>query len=81
MSNRKSSARCDRHGLPDALRQPDMTTPDPSATAFTRRTPDPPSCTLHADPERRDYRSFTSFSDPDGNGRLLQEVKVRAPGR
>lgn len=33
------------------------------------------------DPERRDYRSFASFSDPDGNGWLLQEVKVRAPGR
>ncbi|ODH02501.1 glyoxalase [Nostoc sp. KVJ20] len=33
------------------------------------------------DPERRDYASFASFSDPDGNGWLLQEVKKRAPGR
>ena len=33
------------------------------------------------DPERRDYCSFASFSDPDGNGWLLQEVKTRAPGR
>jgi catechol 2,3-dioxygenase-like lactoylglutathione lyase family enzyme len=33
------------------------------------------------DPERRDYGSFASFSDPDGNGWLLQEVKKRAPGR
>jgi catechol 2,3-dioxygenase-like lactoylglutathione lyase family enzyme len=33
------------------------------------------------DPERGDYGSFASFSDPDGNGWLLQEVKVRAPGR
>jgi hypothetical protein len=33
------------------------------------------------DPERRDYASFASFSDPDGNGWLLQEIKVRAPGR
>jgi catechol 2,3-dioxygenase-like lactoylglutathione lyase family enzyme len=33
------------------------------------------------DPERRDYGSFASFSDPDGNGWLLQEVKNRAPGR
>jgi catechol 2,3-dioxygenase-like lactoylglutathione lyase family enzyme len=33
------------------------------------------------DPERSDYGSFASFSDPDGNGWLLQEVKVRAPGR
>ncbi|BAY21120.1 hypothetical protein NIES2100_08690 [Calothrix sp. NIES-2100] len=33
------------------------------------------------DPERRDYASFASFSDPDGNGWVLQEVKTRAPGR
>ncbi|HEY9641941.1 MAG TPA: VOC family protein [Coleofasciculaceae cyanobacterium] len=33
------------------------------------------------DPQRRDYASFASFSDPDGNGWVLQEVKVRAPGR
>jgi catechol 2,3-dioxygenase-like lactoylglutathione lyase family enzyme len=33
------------------------------------------------DPARADYGSFASFSDPDGNGWLLQEVKVRAPGR
>jgi catechol 2,3-dioxygenase-like lactoylglutathione lyase family enzyme len=26
------------------------------------------------DPERRDYSSFLSFSDPDGNGWLVQEV-------
>ena len=33
------------------------------------------------DPEHRSYRSFVSFSDPDGNGWLLQEVTTRAPGR
>jgi catechol 2,3-dioxygenase-like lactoylglutathione lyase family enzyme len=33
------------------------------------------------DPERRSYRSFASFSDPDGNGWLLQELTHRAPGR
>jgi predicted enzyme related to lactoylglutathione lyase len=33
------------------------------------------------DPSRSDYGSFASFSDPDGNGWLLQEVKTRAPGR
>lgn len=27
-------------------------------------------------PERVDYGSFASFSDPDGNGWLLQEVRV-----
>lgn len=33
------------------------------------------------DPEHGSYRSFASFSDPDGNGWLLQEVKTRLPGR
>lgn len=33
------------------------------------------------DPKRRDYASFASFSDPDGNGWVLQEVKTRTPGR
>ncbi|MEH1168691.1 VOC family protein [Micromonospora sp. CPCC 205539] len=32
-------------------------------------------------PERRSYGSFASFSDPDGNGFVLQEVTVRQPGR
>jgi catechol 2,3-dioxygenase-like lactoylglutathione lyase family enzyme len=33
------------------------------------------------DPERRSYASFATFSDPDGNGWLLQEVTERLPGR
>jgi catechol 2,3-dioxygenase-like lactoylglutathione lyase family enzyme len=33
------------------------------------------------DPARRSYASFASFSDPDGNGWLFQEVTVRLPGR
>jgi catechol 2,3-dioxygenase-like lactoylglutathione lyase family enzyme len=33
------------------------------------------------DPEKRSYLSFASFSDPDGNGWLLQEVTSRLPGR
>jgi catechol 2,3-dioxygenase-like lactoylglutathione lyase family enzyme len=33
------------------------------------------------DPERRSYFSRASFSDPDGNGWLLQEVTTRLPGR
>ena len=32
-------------------------------------------------PEHRSYRSHASFSDPDGNGWLLQEVTERLPGR
>ncbi|WP_433346268.1 VOC family protein [Microtetraspora malaysiensis] len=34
-----------------------------------------------ADPQRRSYGSFLSFSDPDGNGWVLQEVTTRFPGR
>lgn len=33
------------------------------------------------DPQRRSYSSFASFSDPDGNGWVLQEITERAPGR
>jgi len=33
------------------------------------------------DPERRSYRSFASFKDPDGNGWLMQEITSRLPGR
>ena len=33
------------------------------------------------DPERRSYGSLVSFSDPDGNGWLIQEVTTRLPGR
>jgi catechol 2,3-dioxygenase-like lactoylglutathione lyase family enzyme len=33
------------------------------------------------DPERRTYMTYASFSDPDGNEWLLQEVKTRPPGR
>jgi catechol 2,3-dioxygenase-like lactoylglutathione lyase family enzyme len=33
------------------------------------------------DPERQSYQSYASFSDPDGNGWLLQEITERLPGR
>lgn len=33
------------------------------------------------DPQRRSYGSWASFSDPDGNGRMLQEITTRLPGR
>ncbi len=32
-------------------------------------------------PDRADYGSFAAFSDPDGNGWILQEIKTRLPGR
>lgn len=34
-----------------------------------------------ADPKRGSYSSFASFSDPDGNGWLFQEVTTRLAGR
>jgi hypothetical protein len=33
------------------------------------------------DPQGRSYQTLASFSDPDGNGWLLQEIKTRLPGR
>ena len=33
------------------------------------------------DPEGRSYQSYASFTDPDGNEWLLQEIKTRLPGR
>jgi catechol 2,3-dioxygenase-like lactoylglutathione lyase family enzyme len=32
-------------------------------------------------PDDGSYRSFATFSDPDGNGWLLQEITARLPGR
>lgn len=33
------------------------------------------------DPQGRSYQTYASFSDPDGNGWLLQEIKARLPAR
>ena len=33
------------------------------------------------DPDGQSYRTFASFSDPDGNTWQLQEIKERLPGR
>jgi predicted enzyme related to lactoylglutathione lyase len=32
-------------------------------------------------PDRASYGSYATFSDPDGNGWVLQEITQRAPGR
>jgi catechol 2,3-dioxygenase-like lactoylglutathione lyase family enzyme len=40
---------------------------------------EPPA--LGPDPQGRSYGTFASFSDPDGNSWLLQEIKSRLPGR
>ena len=47
---------------------------------FHRGGPGKPSVN-GLDPERRSYNSFATFSDPDGNTWLLQEVTARLPGR
>jgi catechol 2,3-dioxygenase-like lactoylglutathione lyase family enzyme len=46
---------------------------------FHRGVGEPPS--PGRDPARRTYSSYATFSDPDGNTWLLQEVTVRLPGR
>jgi len=33
------------------------------------------------DPQGRSYQTYASFTDPDGNGWLLQQIKTRLPGR
>jgi len=33
------------------------------------------------DPQGRSYQTYASFTDPDGNGWLLQEIVTRLPGR
>ncbi len=33
------------------------------------------------DPQGRSYQTYAAFSDPDGNGWLLQEIRQRLPGR
>jgi catechol 2,3-dioxygenase-like lactoylglutathione lyase family enzyme len=33
------------------------------------------------DPQGRSYSSWASFSDPDGNSWMLQEIRTRLPGR
>jgi hypothetical protein len=33
------------------------------------------------DPQGDSYRAFAAFSDPDGNGWLLQQITSRLPGR
>jgi catechol 2,3-dioxygenase-like lactoylglutathione lyase family enzyme len=42
---------------------------------------DPAARATGKDPEERSYASYASFSDPDGNVWLLQEITERLPGR
>ena len=79
------------HGLPGTYQGLYLITSDIEATRaqLVKRGVDvsepfhfgPDGQTPGVDPQRGDYNSFVSFSDPDGNGWLIQEVKNRAPGR
>ena len=60
------------------------------ATGYTCRFPGSGGTAHHAGtdgrvsglaPDRVSYGSFASFSDPDGNGWVLQEITTRLPGR
>lgn len=42
---------------------------------------DPAARARGPDPQRRSYASFVTFSDPDGNSWVLQEITTRFPGR
>jgi catechol 2,3-dioxygenase-like lactoylglutathione lyase family enzyme len=43
--------------------------------------PPPPTRDGGRDPEGRSYVTWATFSDPDGNGWMLQEITERLPGR
>ncbi|TFV92949.1 glyoxalase [Blastococcus sp. CT_GayMR20] len=50
--------------------------------AAGRFHPDEPSVRLPGrDPDAQSYRTHAVFSDPDGNGWVLQEITQRLPGR
>jgi catechol 2,3-dioxygenase-like lactoylglutathione lyase family enzyme len=51
------------------------------ATGYACRFPGQGERLSGRHPDRGTYGSFLSFSDPDGNGWLLQEVSARFPGR
>jgi catechol 2,3-dioxygenase-like lactoylglutathione lyase family enzyme len=52
------------------------------ASEMWHGAPFPPEARLAGpDPGRASYGSFFSFSDPDGNTWLVQEVTTRLPGR
>jgi len=52
------------------------------ASEMWHGAPFPPEARLSGpDPDRTSYGSFFSFSDPDGNTWLVQEVTTRLPGR
>jgi predicted enzyme related to lactoylglutathione lyase len=53
-----------------------------NATEMWHGPPFPPEARISGpDPKRTSYGSFFTFSDPDGNTWIVQEVTVRLPGR
>ncbi|MDP9228937.1 MAG: hypothetical protein M3M99_07750, partial [Actinomycetota bacterium] len=49
--------------------------------AAIRSATGPPETKAGPGPQRRPYLTHASFSDPDANGWLLQEITERLPGR
>ena len=53
-----------------------------AASNMWHGAPVPPEARLPGpDPKRTSYGSFFSFSDPDGNTWIVQEITARRPGR
>jgi len=66
---------------PGSVDEREGISPDGSPEGSNVGTAVPRAPVSGRDPERRSYSSFATFSDPDGNEWLLQEVTARLPGR
>jgi catechol 2,3-dioxygenase-like lactoylglutathione lyase family enzyme len=70
--------RCLRH----LIGPPDLVGRGIEASDMWHGAPFPPEARVKGpDPKRTSYGSFFSFSDPDGNAWIVQEVTTRRPGR
>jgi hypothetical protein len=54
---------------------------DVSEIFHGRRNAAPEDRQLGPDPDRSSYGTYATFTDPDGNGWLLQQITERLPGR
>ena len=54
---------------------------EPRASRSARCSTSPGGVFRAPDPRGRSYQTYAWFSDPAGNGWLLQEIKTRLPSR